>query len=138
MFVAIASGIPAAAYGFSEEMAKLIQSSTDKDTIDTSGIGGTLSGNALALTAIKATLTTILTAEHYKKTIALAARFTEGVQQVIDGKNLPWSITQLGNRAEYWFRENRPKNGGEAAAASDLDLDRYMHLYALNRGILMT
>jgi glutamate-1-semialdehyde 2,1-aminomutase len=134
----IASGIPAAAYGFSEEMAQLIQSSTDKDTIDTSGIGGTLSGNALALTAIKATLTTILTAEHYKKTIALAARFTEGVQRVIDEKNLPWSITQLGNRAEYWFKEKRPKNGGEAAAASDLDLDRYMHLYALNRGILMT
>jgi glutamate-1-semialdehyde 2,1-aminomutase len=51
---------------------------------------------------------------------------------------LPWIVKQLGNRSEYWFRPKPPKNGGEAHAAVDPDLDRYMHLFALNRGILMT
>ncbi len=44
----------------------------------------------------------------------------------------------MGCRAEYWFRPTPPHNGGEAVAAIDFDLDQYMHLYALNRGILMT
>jgi glutamate-1-semialdehyde 2,1-aminomutase len=51
---------------------------------------------------------------------------------------LPWIVKRLGCRSEYWFRETPPKNGGEAFAATDSELDRYMHLYSLNRGILMT
>jgi glutamate-1-semialdehyde 2,1-aminomutase len=51
---------------------------------------------------------------------------------------LPWHVTRLGCRAEYLFRPNPPRNGGEAAAAADFDLERYMHLYALNRGVLLT
>jgi len=47
-------------------------------------------------------------------------------------------VQQLGCRAEYWFREKPARNGAEAVAAVDMDLDRYMHLAALNRGILMT
>ena len=31
-----------------------------------------------------------------------------------------------------------PRNGGEAAAAEDEELDGYLHLFMLNRGILMT
>eukprot|EP01121_Diplochlamys_sp_Union-15-3_P003874 TRINITY_DN13817_c0_g1_i1.p1 TRINITY_DN13817_c0_g1~~TRINITY_DN13817_c0_g1_i1.p1 ORF type:complete len:231 (+),score=34.06 TRINITY_DN13817_c0_g1_i1:729-1421(+) len=134
----IASGVPAAAYGWTEFVSDKILNMTDKNTIDCSGIGGTLAGNTLSLAAIRATLSSIFTQETYNKTIRLAERFTKGVQDVIDKKKLPWSITQLGNRAEYWFCPKRPKNGGEAASASDADLDRYMHLYALNRGILMT
>ena len=41
-------------------------------------------------------------------------------------------------RAEYWFRPDAPRNGQEAAEAADFELDQYMHLAALNRGILMT
>jgi hypothetical protein len=37
-------------------------------------------------------------------------------------------------RVEYWFRPVAPRNGAEAAAAIDADLDRYMHTAALNRG----
>ncbi|HNB53443.1 MAG TPA: hypothetical protein PK530_15935, partial [Anaerolineales bacterium] len=71
-------------------------------------------------------------------TIPLADRFTAGVESVIAEFNLPWIVKQLGCRAEYWFRAAPPRNGGEAAAAVDVELDRYMHLAALNRGILMT
>jgi glutamate-1-semialdehyde 2,1-aminomutase len=70
--------------------------------------------------------------------IPLAERFAEGVEGVVREIGLPWIVKRLGGRVEYWFRETPPRNGGEAAAAVDPDLDRYMHLAALNRGILMT
>jgi glutamate-1-semialdehyde 2,1-aminomutase len=70
--------------------------------------------------------------------IALGGRFAEGVDGAIKEMALPWHVTRLGCRAEYWFCPRPPKNGGEAAAAIDPELDRYMHLAALNRGILMT
>jgi glutamate-1-semialdehyde 2,1-aminomutase len=134
----IAGGFPAAAYGFTDHVAELITANTDKETADVGGIGGTLSGNAMALAAIRATLGSVLTQAAYDITIPLAERFTTGVKSVIDEFALPWNVTRLGCRAEYWFRPAPARNGGEAAAATDGELDRYMHLYALNRGILMT
>ncbi len=134
----IASGLPASAYGFSKKVAKLIESNTSVQDCDTGGIGGTLAGNALALAAMRATLQNVLTQEAYDKTIPLATRFRDGVEAVIDEFQLPWIIKQLGCRVEYWFRPVAPRNGSEAAAVEDHELDRYMHLYALNRGILMT
>ncbi|MEO8607119.1 MAG: aspartate aminotransferase family protein [Chloroflexota bacterium] len=134
----IAGGVPAAVYGFSAEVAERIRAHADIEHADTGGIGGTLAGNALSIAAMKATLEHVLTEAAYAITIPLAERFTQGVQKIIDEYQLPWHVTQLGCRAEYWFREHPPHNGGEAAAAIDSELDRYMHLAALNRGILMT
>ncbi len=134
----IAAGIPAAVYGVSEEVGAIIRARADEMDADSGGIGGTLAGNALSLAAMRATLEKVLTAQAYEKTIPLAKRFTEGVEQVIRDRELPWHVTRLGCRAEYWFCPVPPKNGSEAAAAIDPDLDRYMHLAALNRGILMT
>jgi len=134
----IASGVPAAVYGFTREVAERIRQSTDKNTADTGGIGGTLAGNALALAAMRATLEHVLTDKAFEHTIALGQRFAEGVDGVIKEKGLPWHVTRLGCRAEYWFCPRPPRNGGEAAAAIDPELDRYMHLAALNRGVLMT
>jgi glutamate-1-semialdehyde 2,1-aminomutase len=68
----------------------------------------------------------------------MAERFQAGVESVIGEFGLPWIVKRLGCRAEYWFRPTPPRNGSEAAAAVDLELDRYMHLAALNRGILLT
>lgn len=134
----IAGGIPAAVYGFSAEVARRIRELSDRDTSDTGGIGGTLAGNALSIAATRATLEHVLTAEAFQHTFALAERWTDGVRSVIDDFGLPWHVTRLGSRAEYWFSQQPPRNGGEAAAAIDAELDRYMHLAALNRGILMT
>jgi len=134
----IAGGFPAAAYGFSDSVAERIRANEDRENADVGGIGGTLSANALALAAIRATLGNVLTESAYEKMIPLAERFESGVQSVIDEFQLPWIVKRLGCRAEYWFRPAPPRNGGEAAAAADPELDRYMHLFALNRGILMT
>jgi len=134
----IAGGVPAAVYGLSAAVADRIGASIRVEEADTGGIGGTLAGNALSLAAMRATLEHVLTEEAYALTIPLARRFVEGVEVVIAERGLPWHVTQLGCRAEYWFRETPPRNGSEAAASIDPELDRYMHLAALNRGILMT
>jgi glutamate-1-semialdehyde 2,1-aminomutase len=130
--------VPGAAYGFTLEVAERIRSRIALADCDTSGIGGTLAGNALSLAAMRATLERVLTPESYQRTIPLATRFRAGVEQVIGETELPWIVKQLGCRAEYWFRRPAPRNGTEAAQAVDFELDQYMHLAALNRGILLT
>ena len=73
------------------------------DYADTGGVGGTLAGNALSLAAMRATLSSALGEDSYRPTIPLASRFTEGVRDVVGRHELPWSVTQLGSRAEYRF-----------------------------------
>jgi len=102
------------------------------------GVGGTLAGNALSMAAARATLGEVLTDSAFERMIGLASRFTAGVQRALDGLDVPWSISQLGARAEYRFARPAPRTGTESAAAGDDDLDELMHLYLLNRGILMT
>jgi glutamate-1-semialdehyde 2,1-aminomutase len=102
-----------------------------------SGIGGTLTGNALALAAIRATLDATLLESDYDRMIPLAERWTTGVRGAFTEHDLAWSVNQLGARAEYWF-SLPPRNGGQAAAAADEELDSFMHLWALNRGVLLT
>jgi glutamate-1-semialdehyde 2,1-aminomutase len=134
----IAGGVPAAVYGFTEEVSQQFGLRLDVDDADVGGIGGTLAGNALSIAAMRATLQNVLTDEFYSKAIRLQERFTKGVEAVIREFELPWIVKRLGNRSEYWFRPTPPRNGSEAFAAIDHELDRYMHLFALNRGILLT
>lgn len=135
---AIGSGIPGATYGCSEEVAQRIAARIHLEDCDVGGIGGTLAGNALSLAAMRATLEHILTAENFGKMIPLAMRFNEGVSAEIKKHELPWNVQRLGCRAEYTFCQTAPRNGGESAAATDFELERVLHLYALNRGVLLT
>lgn len=134
----LASGVPAASYGMSEEIAAIAKDIHGDEPADVDGIGGTLSGNALALHAMRATLESVLTEEAFARMIPLGKRWADGVQSVIDAREMPWSVVQLGARAEYWSAPERPHNGGEAAAQEDRKLNKFLHLYALNRGILLT
>ena len=134
----IAGGIPAAAYGFSEEVARRVDEAVPEREADVGGIGGTLAANVLSLAAMRATLGEVLTEEAFDRMIELGARFEAGVQQVIDAHSLPWHVVRLGCRVEYLFRPEPASTGAEAAAGGDEALDRFIHLYALNRGILLT
>ena len=134
----LASGIPAAIYGFTEAVARQFADHVKREDCDTGGIGGTLAGNALSIALMRATLEKVLTAEAFDRMIPLATRFTQEVESVIEQFELPWHVIQLGCRAEYLFTNRRPVNGTEAANAADFEMDQYMHLFALNRGILMT
>jgi len=135
---AIAGGLPAGAYGLTSELAERVQARDDADLVDTGGVGGTLAGNALSTVAARATLEHVLTEAAFARMIALATRFTDGVRGVLDARGVPWSVVQLGARAEIRFTAPPPVNGGESAAADDPELDDYLHLYLHNRGILLT
>ena len=136
---AIAGGIPAAAYGMTEEVAdRVMAHHRTLETSDVGGIGGTLAGNALSLAATRATLEEVLTDGAFDHMIGVAERFEAGVNEVIAAHGMPWHATRLGCRVEYHFRSSPPRNGSEAMAADDAMLSRYMHLHALNRGILLT
>jgi glutamate-1-semialdehyde 2,1-aminomutase len=134
----IAGGLPGAAYGFTQKVADMILERHSLEDCDTGGIGGTLAGNALSLAAMRATLTKVLTKDAFERMMPLAERWTAGVQKVISDFGLPWHVTRLGCRAEYLFSSVEPKNGTEAHDAMDFELERFMHLYAMNRGILLT
>ena len=135
---AIGSGIPGSTYGCSEEVAQRISARIELEDCDVGGIGGTLAGNALSLAAMRATLEHVLTAKNFEKMMPLAVRFNDGVAAEIKKHGLPWNVQRLGARAEYTFCQRPPRNGGESAAAADFELERFLHLYALNRGVLLT
>ena len=137
----IGGGIPSGAYGITEEVAASITRHTEAgeaDIVDVGGVGGTLAGNALSTAAMRATLGEVLTQDAFERMTALATEFTAGVQATLDELDVPWSISQLGARAEYRFARPAPTTGEASAAAADDQLDAYMHLAMVNRGILMT
>ena len=135
---AIAGGIPLGAYGMSEELAHHLANRSDLDMVDVGGVGGTLAGNPVSMAAARATLEHVLTDAAFERMVMLSTRFTAGVQHVIDTHELPWSVSQLGARTEYRFTSPAPSNGTESHAATDAELEDYLHVYLANRGILMT
>ncbi len=134
----IGGGIPAGAYGFTEEVGERIRTSIAWEDSDVGGIGGTLAGNALTLAAIRATLAEVLTDEAFARMIPLAERWAAGVTGVLRAHDVPWHVTRLGARAEYHFMPSPPRNGSEQWAHGDAELERFLHLWAMNRGVLMT
>jgi glutamate-1-semialdehyde 2,1-aminomutase len=135
----LAAGVPAACYGMSADVAERVAVHPDMLTrTDVGGIGGTLSGNALSLAVMRATLEEVLTEEAFARMIPLGERWATGVATAIERFGLPWEVQRLGCRAEYWFTPSVPRNGGQAEAADDVELSRYTHLFALNRGVLLT
>ena len=136
----LGGGVPCGAYGLSDELAARVQGKVAEghDIVDVGGVGGTLAGNALSLAAMRAVLGEVLTDEVFPPMIALATMFREDVESVIRDFDLPWSVTQLGARCEYRFAHPAPRNGGESAASYDGELEDYLHLACINRGVLLT
>jgi glutamate-1-semialdehyde 2,1-aminomutase len=135
---AIAGGVPAGALGLSAPVADAILGDPSADLEDVGGVGGTLAGNALSLAATRAALTEVLTADAFEHAIAVADRLREGIDGVIGEYSLPWHAVQLGARVEYRFSPTPPRNGTESRRIDEPELERYLHLHALNRGVLIT
>jgi glutamate-1-semialdehyde 2,1-aminomutase len=135
---AIGGGVPCGAYGMSREVASRVLEHTLWEVADVGGIGGTLAANPLSLAAMRATLGEVLTEDAFAQMIALGERYEQGVAGVIAAAEVPWHVVRVGCRVEYLFTPKHPRNGGEAGAAMDRELDALLHLYLLNRGVLMT
>ena len=134
----IAGGLPAAAYGFSAQMAARMQAAKDSAPAGHSGIGTTLSGNMMTLATIHATLTEVATEAAYQHMLALASLLEQQLIESLKVHNLPWNISRMGARLELQFCKNPPSNAAEARAAQNDELESAIHLYLLNRGVLLT
>jgi glutamate-1-semialdehyde 2,1-aminomutase len=134
----IGGGVPIGAYGVTAELAERIAGQEDADYEDTGGVGGTLAGNALSLAAARATLGEVLTDEAFGRMVALRERFASGAEAAIAQHGMPWSIVSLGARCEFRYSAEPPHTGAESAAAGDPALDEYLHLYLMNRDLLIT
>ncbi|NNN01063.1 MAG: aminotransferase class III-fold pyridoxal phosphate-dependent enzyme [Acidimicrobiaceae bacterium] len=136
----LGGGVPCGAYGLSEDLAErvLVSVARGADIADVGGVGGTLAGNAMSLAAMRAVLGEVLTDEAFEAMEQLATSFASGVQATIDRYALPWSVNQLGARCEYRFANPAPRSGGESERSSDAQLEDFLHLYCVNRGVLIT
>ena len=134
----LGGGIPSGAYGLSAEVAAQVAEHVEADLVDVGGVGGTLAGNVMSTAAMRATLSEVLTDSAFDHMIALATRFREGVEATLQELDVPWSVAQLGARAEYRFTRPAPRTGSESAAAHDDLIEEYLHLYMSNRGVLLT
>jgi glutamate-1-semialdehyde 2,1-aminomutase len=134
----IAGGIPAAAYGFSSEVAKRISTFLAKRGDGRSGIGTTLAGSRIQLALIKTVLTHFFTEEAFAPLIQLARRLEKGIADVIIKYNLAWHVTRVGARVEFICCEHPPRNGYEASLVIHQPVDVAVHHYLLNRGVVIT
>ncbi len=134
----IGGGIPVATYGMTAEVADHVRAAVPIEDSDVGGIGGTLAGYALSMAAARAALGEVLTATAFDLMIPLAERWEGGVNEAIAQRGAPWSVTRLGARAEYHFMPDPPRDGADQIAHADPELERFLHLWVMNRGVLMT
>jgi len=134
----IGGGIPCAAYGFTGELARRVEQAKRGAPPGHSGVGTTLSANMFAMAAMRANLEQVMTDAAYQHMFALAAALAQGLRDVIDRHKLPWCVTRVGARTEFQFASTAPRNGGEAQKILDGELEQIIHLYLLNRGLLIT
>jgi glutamate-1-semialdehyde 2,1-aminomutase len=133
----VASGIPAAALGLSDEVAERVAARLDPARAGMGGVGGTLAANALSLAAMRATLEHVLTEDAFARSDALGQRCAAGLETIFSAHELPWHVIRIGSRVEYHFAPEPLRTGAEGAAIVDGELSGYLHLFALNRGILV-
>jgi glutamate-1-semialdehyde 2,1-aminomutase len=135
---AIGGGVPVGAFGTTAELAARALAREQDDWEDVGGVGGTLAGNALSLAAVRATLGEVLTGEAFTRMIELGGRLADATSEAIEEAGVPWHVARVGARSEYRFTPVPPRTGRESAAAGDEELERFLHLHALNRGVLIT
>lgn len=146
MFVvgkAIAGGIPAAAFGLSAATAERVWQAlpklhpTQRQSAH-AGFGGTLAGNALTVAVMRAVLSEVLTPEAFERMLGLAQQLADGVNASIHAAGLPWHATKVGARVETLFCPDAPRNAAEVRRSRDGELEALLHLYLMNRGVLIT
>jgi glutamate-1-semialdehyde 2,1-aminomutase len=133
----VAGGIPCAVFGFTAEIAERLTKLWATKEPGHSGLGTTLSGSPLAMAAMRANLEQVMTPAAYDHMLALSARLAQAVAALIAERSLPWHVSNLGARAEFVCAPRPPRNGTEAAAAMHGDLEHAIHVYLLNRGVLI-
>jgi glutamate-1-semialdehyde 2,1-aminomutase len=133
----IGGGVPCAVYGFNGEVAQRMAALNTSRPAGHSGIGTTLSANALSISAMHAMLGEVITRDAYRHMLGLADHLVAGLRAIILQHNLDWHISHSGARVEFVCAAHAPKNGGEARAIMNHKLEAAIHLYLTNRGLLL-
>jgi glutamate-1-semialdehyde 2,1-aminomutase len=133
----IGGGVPCAVYGFSTEIAARMAALNQARPPGHSGIGTTLSANALSITAMHAMVSQVITRDAYAHMLAMTARLVEGLRTIIASRNLDWHVSHVGARVEFICAPSPPRNGSEARAMMRHDLEQLIHLSLTNRGIVL-
>lgn len=133
----VAGGVPCAVFGFTADVAQRMERARAEGETGHSGIGTTLSANALALAAMRACLTQVMTPQAYAHMLPLAATLADALRAVVARHGLAWHVTHIGARGEFICGETAPGNGTEARAAMQGPLEHALHLYLINRGVLI-
>jgi glutamate-1-semialdehyde 2,1-aminomutase len=134
---AIAGGLPAAVWGVTADLATRMDEAQARIGPGYSGIGTTLSGNALAMAAMRAMLADVMTDKAYSAMLAGAETLVAGLSAVIARRNLAWSVVHVGARVELVFADPAPRNAAEMRRALDAGLLEALHLWLINRGVLI-
>ena len=133
----VGGGVACAVYGFSAEVAERMERGRDEAEKGHSGIGTTLSANALALAAMRACLTEVMTPQAYAHMLPLAEQLAKQLREVIALSGLDWHVTHIGARGEFICGATAAHNGTQARAAMQGSLEHALHLYLINRGVLI-
>ena len=80
----------------------------------------------------------VLTPGAFDHMTQVARGLAEGARKVLSRHGFPWSVVQLGARVEILFSAAAPANAAEAARARNDALEALLHVYCLNRGVLVT
>jgi glutamate-1-semialdehyde 2,1-aminomutase len=133
----IAGGVPTSAWGFTAEIADAWSRATREKPPGHSGLGTTLSANALSMAAMRAVLTEVMTDAAYAHMEELAAYLADGLLRSVGAARLPWHVVRVGARVEFICAPGPLRNGSEARLAQVPELERAVHVALVNRGCLI-
>lgn len=133
----VAGGVPCAVFGFTADVAERMEKVREEGEKGHSGIGTTLSANALALAAMRACLTEVMTPAAYDHMLPLAEVLAARTRAVIQSNGLDWHVAHVGSRGEFICDPVPARNGSEARAKMHGPLEHALHLFLINRGVLI-
>jgi glutamate-1-semialdehyde 2,1-aminomutase len=134
----LAGGLPAAVWGMSAAIGTAFSELLANKPAGHSGIGTTLSGNALSLAAMEAMLSEVMTEAAYRHMLELAEYAAQQLRLGIAAVGLPWSVCQTGARLEIHLSATPPRHADDVYLAHDAQIERALHLGLMNRGQLLT
>ncbi|MFN3612224.1 aspartate aminotransferase family protein [Tepidimonas sp.] len=135
---AVAGGVPCALYGVTADLAARMQATKQAAPEGHSGIGTTLTANALAMAALDAALQHLHTPASYAAMTRIADALEAGLTERLHAHALPWTVTRLGARLELQFMPVTPRNADDVRRHAQPALEASLHLFLLNRGVLLT
>lgn len=133
----IAGGMPTAVWGLSDAVAARFAAYDAARPAGHSGMGTTLSANPMQMACLQATLSMVMTAKNFAKMDKGAERLATGLSEAISRHKAPWHVVRIGARVEFICAPTALRNGREARAAHQPQLEAALHIALLNRGALI-